>query len=182
MEWLLARSFALGCPVPVPPADEGTSTLLSSDDLAAFAETARWDAEPLDPTVRITTTIGARQVTRYVCVLTVSRAGDIRVPEKHEPWMSKADKLNFPIEWAARVDVRTPEEVSKETTRQANRIDSQVDHWSVDHRKRPPKQLRRQQDLASDIEDDMRSGFDGLDTRTRSWFRIAVSGRPRRRH
>lgn len=176
MEWLLARSFALGCPVPVPSPDELTSDVLTSDDLAAFAETARWDAEPLDSTVRITTTIGARQVTRYVCVLTLGRTADIRVPEEHEPWMSKADKLPFTVEQFGRVDVRAPEEVSREMGKLTNRIDAQVDHWVVDHNKRPPKQLGRQADKAADVEDEMRSGFDGLLTRTRSWFRFAVSG------
>lgn len=176
MEWLLARSFALGCPVPVPPADEGSPATLSADDLAAYAETASWHADPLDPTVRVTTTIGARQVTRHVCVLTMARAGDIRIPESHEPWMSMADTLPFPVEWSGRSDVRPAEEVARETMKQSNRIDSQIDHWTVDHNKRPPKQLNRQAGLAADIEDQQRSGFDGLQTRTRSWFRIAVSG------
>lgn len=179
MEWLLARSFALGCPVPVPSPEEAADTMLDADDLAAFAETAQWDAEPLDPTVRITTTVGARQVTRHVCILTVSRTSDISIPENHEPWMSKADKLPFGLEWFGRVDVRTPEEVSREVSKLSNRIDAQVDHWEVDHRKRPPRQLGRQARLAAAVEDDMRTGFDGLSTRTRSWFRIAVSGETR---
>jgi hypothetical protein len=45
-----------------------------------------------------------------------------------------------------------------------------------DHDKEPPRQLSRQSARASEVEDEMRSGFDGLRTRTRGWFRIAVSG------
>lgn len=176
MEWLLARSFALGCPVPVPSPDEQVPASLTTDDLATFAETARWDVAPLDASVRITTTIGARQVTRYVCVLTLARAIDFNIPEDHEPWMSKADKLPFPIEWCGRAEIRTEEDVSREVGKLANRIDAQDDHWRVDHNKTPPKQLGRQKALAGEVEDEMRRGFDGLSTRTRSWFRIAVSG------
>ena len=49
--------------------------------------------------VRITTTLNDRPVTRHVVVLTVSRVGEISIPEKHEPWMAKTDGLPFPVEW-----------------------------------------------------------------------------------
>ena len=58
----------------------------------------------------------------------------------------------------------------------ANRIDGQMSHWVDDHSKRPPKQLARQADRAADVEDEMRSEFTGLATRTKGWYRIAVAG------
>lgn len=177
MDWLLARSFALGCPVPVPDAAEELPPVLTSEDLAVFARSAHWSAEPLAPTVQITSSaLGGEHVTRHVSVLSVARITDIDIPNEHEPWMSKADKLPFPVEWSFRVDVRTPEQVSKEMTGLSRRVDGQVDHWSLDHGKRPPKQLARQASRIQTVEDEMRSGFTGLATRTRGWYRIAVSG------
>lgn len=176
MDWLLARSMALGCPVPVPHPAETFPTALDQDDLAAFASTAAWSAEPLSPTVKVTTSVGGTQVTRHVCVLTVSRISDIKVPEEHQPWMAKADQLPFAVEWSARVDIRSADEISKEMTKLSNRVDGQMSHWADDHGKRPPKQLARQARRTGDVEDEMRTGFTGLSTRTRGWYRIAVSG------
>ena len=176
MEWLLARSFALGCPVPVPHPEEPSSAVLDADDLAGYAGSSTWDAEPLGQSVRVTTAVNDRPVRRHVVVLTVARIGDIAIPEKHEPWMAKTDTLPFPVEWSARVTPRDPVEVSKEMAKLANRIDGQMSHWVEDHSKRPPKQLARQADRAADVEDEMRSEFTGLSTRTKGWYRIAVSG------
>lgn len=176
LEWLLARSFALGCPVPVVELDDTAQPFLDSDDLAELARSASWDAEPLGESVRVTTCVGTRNVTRHVVILTVARIGEIAIPETHEPWMAKTDALPFPVEWSARIEPRHPGEVSKEMTKQANRIDGQVSHWTDDHGKRPPKQLARQADRAADVEDEMRDLFSGASTRTRGWYRIAVAG------
>lgn len=176
MDWLLARSFALGCPVPVPDPGSGTPRVLDAEDLAAFAASSSWSAEPLSPTVRITTSVNERQVTRHVVVLTVGRTAELQIPERHEPWMAKADALPFPVEWSATIDLRDPEEVAAEMNKLALRVDGQVSHWRDDHGKRPPKQLERQAQRIADIEDDMRSGFTGLSLRTKGWYRLAVSG------
>lgn len=178
LEWLITRSFALGCPVPVPvPDPDGPSeSAMDEDSVNSVVSQVEWSAEPLAPAVKITTSVGGRQVTRHVVVLTVGRMSELEIPEKHEPWMSKTDLLRIGVEWSATVDVRTEDEVSKEMTKLSRRIDSQMDHWSQDHAKRPPKQLARQADRAAEVEDDMRSGFDGLKTRTKGWYRIAVSG------
>lgn len=176
MDWLLARSFALGCPVPVPDPSAPTSRELDADEIAGFASTASWSADPLSPVTKITTSVNDRQVTRYVCVLTVGRTADLSIPEKDSPWMAKTDQLGFPVEWSARIDLRPPEAVSKEMNRLSLRVDGQQSHWVDDHGKRPPKQLNRQAARIADIEDEMRSGFTGLSTRTKGWYRIAVSG------
>ena len=176
MDWLLARSFALGCPVPVPAPGSDVPRTMDRDDLAAFSSTASWSADPLSPTVEITTSVNDRQVTRHVCVLTVGRTTELEIPENYQPWMAMTDQLPFPVEWSARIDVRPPEEVSKEMNRLSLRVDGQVSHWRDDHGRKPPKQLNRQAARIADIEDEMRSGFTGLSTRTKGWYRIAVSG------
>ena len=94
--------------------------------------------------------MNTRPVTRHVVVLSLARMADIAIPEEHEPWMAATDALGFPCEWAWRVDPRAPDEVSKEMTKIGNRVDGQVEHWLVDHGKRPPKQLARQADAPRD--------------------------------
>ncbi len=176
MEWLLARSFALGCPVPVPDPHTDPRPVLEADDLDEWVSTVAWDAQPLAASTRVTTSVNARPVTRHVVVLSLARMADIAIPEEHEPWMAATDALGFPCEWAWRVDPRAPDEVSKEMTTIGNRVDGQVEHWLVDHGKRPPKQLARQADARATVEDEQRRGFTHLSTRTRGWYRIAVSG------
>jgi hypothetical protein len=123
----------------------------------------------------VTTSVNARPVTRHIVVLSLARMADIAIPEEHEPWMAATDAVGFPVEWAWRVDPRHPDEVSKEMTKIGNRVDGQVEHWLVDHGKRPPKQLARQADARATVEDEQRRGFTHLSTRTRGWYRIAVS-------
>ena len=135
-----------------------------------------WDAQPLAASTRVTTSVNARPVTRHVVVLSLARMADIAIPEEHEPWMAATDTLPFQCEWAWRIDPRHPDEVSKEMTKIGNRVDGQVEHWLVDHGKRPPKQLARQAEHRATVEDEQRRGFTHLSTRTRGWYRIAVSG------
>ncbi|MGB8382842.1 MAG: hypothetical protein WCG47_16615, partial [Dermatophilaceae bacterium] len=175
MEWLLARSFALGCPVPVPDPHTDPRPVLDADDLDEWVSTVSWDAEPLAASTRVTTSINETPVTRHVVVLSLARMADIAIPEEHEPWMAATDALPWQCEWSWRVDPRHPDEVSKEMTKIGNRVDGQVDHWLVDHGKRPPKQLARQADSRAQVDDEQRRGFTHLSTRTRGWYRIAVS-------
>ncbi|GAB3469705.1 ATP-binding protein [Kineococcus endophyticus] len=175
MAWLLARSFALGCPVrhdrEVTPAE------WTREDLAKFIDGVDWSAEPLAPTITITSTLGDQPVTRHVVTLTVGQMQELAIPEGYDPWMARVDRLPFPVEWTARIDVRTPEQTSKEMEKLSDRIDAQVNHYQQDHGKRPPKQLARQFHRTGEVEDEMRTGFDGLSTRTRGWYRLHVSGR-----
>jgi hypothetical protein len=174
MAWLLARSFALGCPVPHQDTVEEHSW--TKEDLDEFAGAVDWTAEPLALSTRVESTMGDRRLARHVVVLTVGRMGELFIPEKEEPWIAKTDKLRFPVEWSFRVDVRRPEDTTREMNKLSDRIVAQIDHYQKDHDKEPPRQLSRQSARASEVEDEMRSGFDGLRTRTRGWFRIAVSG------
>ncbi|MFI2102910.1 ATP-binding protein [Isoptericola sp. NPDC019693] len=173
MAWLLARSFALGC--PAPNQDTIEETHWSKEDLHEFTGSTFWSAEPLAQSVRIDTTMGEQPITRCVVVLTVGRMGELHIPEVDEPWIAKTDKLPFPVEWSFRVDVRSPDETSKEMNKLSDRVLAQRDHYLEDHGKQPPRQLARQSERASAVEDEQRSGFDGLATRTRGWYRIAVA-------
>lgn len=173
MAWLLARSFALGCPIPAQ--EDVEEVAWDKSTLDEFAGCVDWSAPPLAQSVRIDSAAGDQPITRHVVVLTVGRMGDLEIPEKEEPWIAKTDKLKFPVEWAFRVDVRRPEDTIREMNKVSDRVLSQLDHYVVDHKKQPPRQLARQAARATEVEDEMRQGFDGLSTRLRGWFRIAIS-------
>lgn len=83
MAWLLARSFALGCPAPVQ--DTVEEVHWSKEDLHEFTGATHWSAEPLAQSVRIDSTMGEQPITRHVVVLTVGRMGELRIPEIDEP-------------------------------------------------------------------------------------------------
>lgn len=173
MAWLLARSFALGCPIP---AQEHTEEFAwSESDLATFTNSVHWSAEPLAQSVKVQSIMGEDRVTRHVVVLTVAQMADIRIPEKHSPWIAQSDLMPFPVEWAFRFDVQTPEETSAKMLKLTDRIRNQIRHYTDDHGIDPPRQLERQADRAAEVEDEMRAEFDGLSARTKGWYRVAVS-------
>lgn len=174
MEWLLQRSFGLGMPTT---SIEGPETRKwSPADLAQFTETVRWTAEPYAESV-VVRGLSDSDLERHVIVLTIGRCGEMQIPETDVPWMSKSDRLDFPVEWSARVTVRETDEVTTEMQKLASRIDNQYKHYVDEHNMRPPKSLSRQAARVADIEDELKVGFDGLSTRTKGWYRIAVSGR-----
>ncbi len=173
MAWLLARSFALGCPVPELDVDEQVAW--EATDLAEFTGRVDWSAEPLAQSVKVQALVGSEKVVRHVVVLTVGKMSDIRVPEAHVPWVSKTDSLPFPVEWSCRFSVQDPESTGKEMTRLTDRIRAQIRHYRDDHQMEPPRQLERQDERAAEVEDEMRAEFDGLATRTKGWYRIAVA-------
>ncbi|MCL2453989.1 MAG: ATP-binding protein [Micrococcales bacterium] len=174
MAWLLARSFALGCPMPYQTEDAEQFTW-SHTDLAEFVNAVDWSAVPLADSVRVHSVLGSQTVSRHVVVLSVGPMADIDVPVSHEPWMAKTDALPFPVEWSWRYQVQTPQQTAKKMVALTDRIRAQIEHYTVDHDIDPPQQLERQADRASAVEDEMRSEFDGLSTRTTGHYRIAVS-------
>lgn len=174
LEWLLARSFALGCPLRTLTGP--SQDALDADDLEALTATVDWSAEPLADSTTIVSSAEEHSVTRSVVVLTMTRMEDVKIPETYYPWMAMTDTLPFEVEWYGRIEPRDPDEVSKEMTKLSNRIGHQMRHWSVDHGKQPPKQLERQMVRSAQVEDEMRSSFSGRATRTNSWFRVAVWG------
>src|SRR5690606_39941289 len=60
------------------------------------------------------------------------------------PTRRSSDLLPAPVEWSARIYVRTPEEVAGELQRQMNKVRSQVKHYTDEHDLEPPQSLARQ--------------------------------------
>ncbi len=176
MDLLLRRSFALGMPLPAPE----THTLgdWDTDDLPALASdievtTAPWAKTA---TVRGWAANGEPQQAK-VAVLTMGRLGEMHVPQDGMGgWMHRADRLPFPVEWMATVDVLSDDKVNAQVRHQIDVIGDQFKHYTVEHGKPAPRQLSRQNDLALTVEDELSAGLGGLATRTHGWYRLAVWG------
>ncbi|WP_298176361.1 ATP-binding protein [Saccharomonospora sp.] len=176
MSWLMHRSCSLGLPAPRNlPAVPGA--VWEPEDLASFTDAADFHCEPYAPTVTVRGRTGSNAgVSRHVAVLTVGQMHGLQIPEVDDPWVQHSDRLAAPVEWSARIYVRTPEEVAGELQRQMNKVRSQVKHYTDEHDLEPPQSLARQASRVLEIDDEMTSGFTALATRVRSWWRLAVSG------
>jgi hypothetical protein len=178
MEWLLHRSCSLGMPAPLTLPAVG-SAHWDGEDMAEFTDRVHWHVEPYDQTLTVVGEHEGRQLTRHVAVLTFGRMGELDIPGGAEPYLQKADRLPFPVEWSACMDILSGGQVTGEMQRQMARIASQKRHYENEHGIKAPLSLDRQAVRALEIEDEMASGFDGLNTRVHGWWRCAVSGRTR---
>jgi hypothetical protein len=173
LEYLIHRSVALGMPAPLsmPPAQH----VLDADDLPEVHTGVEWDCAPYGRSVRVTAEVNGELVTRHVVTLVAGRMQPLDIPEVGEPWLQRPDRLPFPVEISATIDVKAPETVTKGFTDALGRASSQTAHF-LEHKLDPPSALARQRDLALEVEDQVSSGYDGLQTRTETWVRYAVSG------
>src|SRR5690625_4186378 len=105
--------------------------------------------------------------------MTLTGLPDLRIPEEDEPWIARADRLGFPVEWSIRYTMETPSETKKKMVKLADRVRSQTRHYTVDHNIEPPRQLARQSQRVSEIEDESRSTL-GRTTRVVAQVRAAV--------
>lgn len=181
MRWLLHRSTHLGLPAPktMPGCGDGT---WSSEDLAAVTDGVEvFQDAAYAPTVTVRgRAVNGASLERHVAVLTIGQVEDLNIPAVDQPWMARADMMPVPVEWSARIYVRDPQDVKAELLRQTSKVQSQVNHFEVEHGLTPPQQLARQADLAEIIEDEMSSGNRPTTMRMFGWWRVAVSGRTRR--
>ena len=173
LEWLLHRSCSLGLPAPLTlgAVDDGH---WESEDLGEFTDHVRWTAIPYGRTIRVVGENDDQRVERHVCVLSVGRMTDLEIPAG-VPWMQRTDQLGFPVEWSGRVEVEDSAKVGAAMRKSIQKIRAQKDHYEVEHAEPAPGALDRQADKALAVEDEISMGLSGLSTRTRGWFRLAVS-------
>ncbi|GAA2100446.1 ATP-binding protein [Streptomyces albiaxialis] len=176
MDWLLIRSVGLGLPAPldVPPRPDDQWL---PGDFAEYTDSVEWASpEAYAPHITVTGHRSGTSLTRYVAVLTLGQMALPDIPESgHAPWLQRLDRLGFPYEVSAVIDVRDPDKVVKELRQQLQKIYHQVKHHT-EHQVDIKQQLARQRQHALGTEDDIQSsGATGLGTRVEGWFRIAVS-------
>lgn len=173
LEWLLHRSCSLGLPAPLTlaAAEDGE---WEPEDLAEFTDRVHWYSIPYGRTLRVVGEREDQRVERHVCVLSVGRMTDLEIPEG-VPWMQRTDQLGFPVEWSGRVHIEDSAKVGAAMRRNIQKIRAQKNHYELEHAEPAPGALDRQADKALAVEDEISMGLSGLSTRTRGWYRLAVS-------
>jgi hypothetical protein len=173
LEWLLHRSCSLGLPAPLTLGSID-SPEWESEDLHEFTDNVHWFATPYGRSIRVIGENDQQRIERHVCVLSVGRMTDLEIPSG-VPWMQRTDQLGFPVEWSGRVEIEDSAKVGAAMRRNIQKIRAQKEHYEVEHEEPAPGALDRQADRALAVEDEISMGLSGLSTRTRGWFRLAVS-------
>ena len=173
LEWLLHRSCSLGLPAPLTLGGVDCPEW-ESEDLHEFTDNVHWFATPYGRSIRVVGENDQQRIERHVCVLSVGRMTDLEIPSG-VPWMQRTDQLGFPVEWSGRVEIEDSAKVGAAMRRNIQKIRAQKEHYEVEHEEPAPGALDRQADRALAVEDEISMGLSGLSTRTRGWFRLAVS-------
>jgi hypothetical protein len=171
LAWLIRRSVALGCP---SDATDWWEQPWETEDLAQLSEGAWWTVDPYGRTLRIEADVGSSgvRVVRHIAMVCIGRMSD-ELPL--DPWAAKIERLPYPVELAATIDVLASRHVVKGAQVALLRVRSQREHY-LEHRLPPPFSLDRAFARAQEVQDEVERGLEGLSTRTDSWWRIAVSG------
>lgn len=174
MEWLLRRSTGLGLPTP----SVGISADYTPESIESLEQHAQWTGEPLSGYITVRGDVRGEPelIERKVAVLTLGRLGDQHIPEGQETgWMQRTDRLPFPVEWSAVLDVEEEEKTKNRIRGSLDLIADQMDHYIKDHGMEPPRQLARQDQLGKTVMGELDSDHAGLELRTSGWYRLAVA-------
>lgn len=115
-------------------------------------------------------------VERHVAVLTIGRMQELIIPEKHDPWMAYVEKLPFPVEWSAHVNLLTGQQAQ---SRIIQRIRAARDQQAAyrEHGLDQPPDLGRKAEQAQQVWDEMLDGHESVSTRAYGHYRLIVGGR-----
>lgn len=174
MQWLLEKSLKLGLPVP----EIGPVGDYSPEDMAELAEAALWTHDPVSNSITVTARVAgeAAPITRHVRILTLGRIGPQEIPQDYAAgWMQKSDRLPFPVEWSATVEIKELKSTKKEVEAALLTIRDQWDHYVEDHDMQPPPMLERQYSLVRQIDADLDTEHGGVENRSKGWYRVALS-------
>lgn len=174
MEWLLRRSIALGIPMP----RVGVSADYEGEDIAELTASAEWTAEPLTKHLTVSASVpdATDRIKMEVAVLSLGRLSDQAIPQETQTgWMQRTDRLGFPVEWVATIDV-IPEQKTQSWIRgRMDIIRDQMKHYVDEHGIAPPASLNRHMAIATDVQSQLDSDHGGTAIRTSGWYRVAIS-------
>ncbi len=171
MEWLLYRSVALGMRPPshLPRLAHGR---WEAGDLVAATEHIERYRTRYGSTVRLRNRLTGE--TQHVAVLSVGRMEPLDIPERHEPWLHAAEKLPWPLELSARVDILGPGGAFRKLEHRLRVIRSQQRDYDT-HQMDAPPELERLAGRALVLGDQMTTGLPVEASRAHGYFRLAVS-------
>lgn len=174
MEWLIRRSVCLGVPMP----RIGVAADYEKSDIAALEAVATWTSEPVSKHLTVTGKVpgSESEISMKVSVLTLGRLSDQVIPQEQQTgWMQRTDRLGFPVEWVATIDV-IPEARTQSWIRgRMDLIRDQMKHYVDEHDMAPPASLNRHMAIATDIQTQLDADHGGTAIRTTGWYRVAVA-------
>lgn len=174
MEWLIRRSVALGLPMP----RIGAVANYEREDIPELEAMAHWTGDPMRKHITVSGKVPGvdDELEMKVTVLTLGRLSDQAIPQQNQTgWMQRTDKLGFPVEWVATIDV-VPEEKTQNWIRgRMDLIRDQMKHYVDEHQIEAPPSLNRQLALGSGIQGELESDHGGSAIRTVGWYRVAIS-------
>lgn len=174
MEWLIRRSVALGLPMP----KVGVVSDYEQSDIPELTAMAKWTGDPVAHHINVRGLVpGANEeIEMKVTVLTLGRLGDQAIPQQNQTgWMQRTDRLGFPVEWVATIDVVPQEKTRSWVRARMDVIRDQMKHYVDEHNISAPPSLTRQLAIAQEIEGQLESDHHGHAIRTVGWYRLAVS-------
>ena len=130
---------------------------------------ATWSMEPYQRSIKVV----ADGVERFVVTCVMGRQLSL---SSSDPWLSKTDRLPFPVDVSLTADVLTSEVVTRSARKALDKVRSQYLHHTVDHNVDPPHSLTTARARALEVQDEVESGFQDLATRADVWVRITVAG------
>ena len=172
LEWLLYRSVAL-CMAPPAHLSPVTSGEWERGDLLALTEQIERYRTPYGSTVKLVNRLTGEE--RHVAILAVGRMEPLEIPERHEPWLHFHERLPWPMEISARVDILGPGDSFRNLEHRLRMIRSQQLDYA-EHGMDAPPELERLAQRALHLGDEMTTGLPIDASRTHGWHRIAVSG------
>ncbi|NKT14091.1 hypothetical protein GS979_06430 [Rhodococcus hoagii] len=175
MDYLLLRSASLGLPLDADGVISGAGDWEESD-VAALEDLTNLELTPGDGYTTVRGQVGGRDYTGYAIVLTVGRMAPLPIPEKMLPWQVIGDPSGEPLEWSERIKLKTKGQTLRSLRRLTDRIESQFDHYTVEHDQVPPQELAEQHALAQRAISDIEEDHSGLSVRTEGWYRVLVVG------
>ncbi|GAA4490997.1 ATP-binding protein [Rhodococcus olei] len=175
MDYLLLRSATLGLPLDADGVISGGGDWAESD-IAALEDLTNLELTPGDGYTTVRGQVGGRDYTGYAIVLTVGRMAPLPIPERMLPWQVIGDPSGEPLEWSERITLKTKSQTLHSLRRLTSRIESQFDHYTVEHDEIPPQELAEQHARAQQVISDIEEDHSGLSVRTEGWYRVLVVG------
>ena len=175
MDYLLLRSASLGLPLDADGVISGGGDWEESD-VAALEDLTNLELTPGDGYTTVRGQVGGRDYTGYAIVLTVGRMAPLPIPEKMLPWQVIGDPSGEPLEWSERITLKTKSQSLRSLRRLSDRIESQFDHYTIEHDQSPPPELAEQHALAQRAISDIEEDHSGLSVRTEGFYRVLVVG------
>ncbi|MBT2266021.1 ATP-binding protein [Rhodococcus erythropolis] len=175
IDYLLRRSATIGLPLEAGGAIAGAGDW-EETDVAALEDLTDLSLTPGDGYTTVSGVVDGRKYTGVVIVLTIGRMAPLPIPERMLPWQIIGDPSGEPLEWSDRIELHDKAKTIRTMRSLTGKIESQFDHYTVEHDQVPPKELAEQHARAQDVISDVEEDHSGLSTRTTGWYRLAVVG------